>query len=240
MIIINQHINRYQIINKLKKNNCIGIELGVAEGFFSEKMLVSNKFINFYGVDSYSEFQHNENEYLNTKKKLKKFKNFELIRDTFENSVNLFNDNYFDFIYIDGFAHTGNNAGKTIYDWFSKLKVGGILAGDDYHKDWPLVIKTVNEFINQTNFNLNLTSSIADNPYSQYPSWYIIKSKELKLKNFNKFINKAKIEHQKEKFKRKFMIDKYKSFLYKILISIVGKRIFNLINNMRKKYFNFQ
>ena len=76
MIIINQDINRYEIINKLKKNNYTGIELGVAEGFFSEKMLMSKKFINFYGVDSYSEFQHNENEYLNTKKKLIKYKNF--------------------------------------------------------------------------------------------------------------------------------------------------------------------
>ena len=39
MIIKNQDINRYQIINNLPDKNNVGIELGVAEGNFSEKML---------------------------------------------------------------------------------------------------------------------------------------------------------------------------------------------------------
>ena len=237
MIIKNQDINRYQIINNLPDKNNVGIELGVAEGNFSEKMLISNKFKNFYGVDSYKEFQHNENEYIKTREKLKKYKNYKLIRDTFENSVNLFEDEYFDFIYIDGFAHTGNNAGKTIYDWYKKLRIGGILSGDDYHNDWPLVVETVNNFINQTNFELNLTKTIADNPYSQYPSWYITKTKNTELKNFTKFIYKAKIEHQKEIFKRKLKINKIKPLLYKILTKLVGKKIFNLLKKIKKKIY---
>lgn len=45
------------------------------------------------------------------------------------------------FIYVDGYAHTGEDRGKTLFDWYPKLKIGGLMAGDDYHDDWPLVKK---------------------------------------------------------------------------------------------------
>ena len=81
-----------------------------------------------------------------------------------------------DFVYVDGYAHSGENGGKTIFDWHKKVKVGGILAGDDYHTDWPLVIEAVDQLIQQTGYNLQLTEVNGDDPYSQYPSWLIVKS----------------------------------------------------------------
>ena len=218
--------NRYTIIKYLKNhNNNIGIELGVAEGNYSARMLESNKFKFFYGVDSYENFPHDEKQFNKTKKKLSKYSNYKLIRDTFENSLSLFDDNYFDYIYIDGFAGTGNNNGQTLNHWFSKLKIGGIIAGDDYHSDWPIIIKTVNSFIEITNLKLNITAVDDDNVYSQYPSWFVIK------KNNNINLPQKKDEQIGKQLhvninRRKYFLKYYKSRLYYLLKALLGNKIF--------------
>ena len=87
------------------------------------------------------------NQYIRALKTLKvhETKN-SLLRMDFCDALNLFEDCTFDFIYIDGYAHTGENEGKTLYDWYPKLKKGGMFAGDDYHNDWPKVVHHVDEF----------------------------------------------------------------------------------------------
>jgi len=45
-----------------------------------------------------------------------------------------FDDEYFDFIYIDG-DHSYKAVKEDIELWYPKLRKGGIIAGDDYHKD---------------------------------------------------------------------------------------------------------
>ena len=128
MKVIVSNIDRYEIVKHLKGNNNIGVELGVAEGGFSYKMMETKKFKYFYGIDSYDIFQHNENEYIQTKKKLSIFRNYNLIRKKFESALNNFEDLSLDFIYIDGFAHEGNDGGKTLVSWLKKLKVGKMSA----------------------------------------------------------------------------------------------------------------
>ena len=54
---------RHEIINELFGKDNLGIELGVAEGIFSERMLQSEKFKRFYGFDVYGD-THNTNEYI--------------------------------------------------------------------------------------------------------------------------------------------------------------------------------
>ena len=234
-----QNTKRYDVIQNLNGTDNIGIELGVAEGNFSYQMMKSKKFIKFYGIDSYSDFQHNDNEYNITKKKMSKFANYELIRDTFKNSLELFEDNYFDFIYIDGFAHTGNNGGETIFNWFNKLKIGGILSGDDYHKDWPLVIDVVDDFAKQTNFNLFLTDKIDDDPYSQYPSWYVIKDRDVDLKLSKIYLKKAELNHTKEVFNRKNNFKKinYKLKIHDFIKNILPNKCFVFVKMIYKKIF---
>ena len=34
-----------------------------------------------------------------------------------------------------------------MFDWYKKLKIGGIIGGDDFHSDWPLVKLTVKDFV---------------------------------------------------------------------------------------------
>lgn len=87
---------RYNVIDSLKGNNNIGIELGVAQGGFSKKMVDSGKFSNFYGVDMYAD-THDTNEYKVALSTIGISKNYKLLRMTFDDAIDLFEDNFFNF-----------------------------------------------------------------------------------------------------------------------------------------------
>jgi hypothetical protein len=101
---------------------------------------------------------------------------------SFDEAHDLFEDNFFDFIYFDGYAHTGEEGGKTFADWYSKLKVGGVFAGDDYHEDWPLVIWAVNHHVSQIGCELHVTEKIETTNLNRYPSWFFIKPNQKSVK----------------------------------------------------------
>ena len=99
-----------------------------------------------------------------------------ILRMRFDEALDLFDNNFFDFIYVDGYAHTGEDDGQTFRDWFPKLKTGGIFAGDDYDPGWPLVVEEVDKFVAQNDLTLH-TINCRENsdPYSRSPSWLAIK-----------------------------------------------------------------
>ena len=132
------------------------------------RMLRSGKFARYFGVDRYSDL-HDTQEYKAALKRIGLSAPCHVLRMTFAEALDLFEDEYFDFIYIDGFAHTGEEGGRTLYGWYRTLKVGGVMAGDDYHPDWPLVMWAVNDFAARTGeplFCTELTERIA---YCNYP-----------------------------------------------------------------------
>lgn len=167
---------RHDILNFLSGNHNIGIELGVAEGVFSTRMINSKKFRMIYGIDMYAD-HHNTDEYIKVLKNIGLRSDYKLLRLKFDEALSLFDDNFFDFIYVDGYAENGEEDGKTIIDWYKKLKKGGILAGDDYYeKKWPLVVKAVNNFSMSIGAELMVTElTEKGTPYCKYPSWAIIK-----------------------------------------------------------------
>ena len=176
-IIVQQHpkLMRHDVIKQLSGNDNIGIELGVAKGIFSKRAMESGRFSRYYGVDIYGDI-HDTKEYIETLKHIGIRDNrYCLIRADFESSLALFDDETFDFIYIDGFAHSGQEGGKTLHDWFCKLKVGGILSGDDYDEKWPLVIWAVNHFASQLNVMVHTTTITEDTVHCRYPTWWIQK-----------------------------------------------------------------
>jgi hypothetical protein len=167
-----RHSNRLLFFKQKYQNlNIVGAELGVAKGIFSFDLLNECKNLKLYSIDAWAgDRGHDNNEYQFAKNKLSVFQDRSvIIKNYFHNIVDSFIDNHFDFIYIDGYAHTGQNNGSTLYDWYSKVKNGGIFSGHDYDKRWPKTINTVNDFIHKFNLKLNL---IQDSPYS---SWYVIK-----------------------------------------------------------------
>ena len=177
-ILYHNELHRHECVHFLRTNDCIGIELGVATGHFSKRMVQSGQFKKFYGVDLYED-HHDTHEYKSAIKLVGLDSNYTLLRMSFDEAIDLFDDNYFDFIYFDGYAHTGEEGGKTFSDWYKKLKIGGLFAGDDYHDDWPLVKWAVNDMANQIGCEINLTGKNENTIYNQYPTWFFTKEVEV-------------------------------------------------------------
>lgn len=153
-----------------------GIELGVAEGIFSERMVKSGCFNEFFGVDMYAD-SHDTAQYKRALERVGLSAQYKLLRMTFNEAFDLFPDEYFDFVYVDGYAHSGEEGGETIYEWFKKVKVGGVIAGDDYDERWPLVVQAVDSLAEDLGADIVLTGVLEeDTIFSECPSWAISKT----------------------------------------------------------------
>lgn len=150
--------------------NCkIGIELGVSEGKFSEHLLQNSHLTKLFSVDKWDgEREHNLAEYYKAITRLNPYGDRSVVlRATFKEAFDFFPDDYFDFIYIDGFAFTGNR--EEILSWWVKLKQGGIYSGHDFADEYPLVKEAVNEFMKKNDIkNISFTDEILS-------SWVITK-----------------------------------------------------------------
>jgi len=167
--------HRWNVIDGLPPQGSLGIELGVAGGSFSARMVASGKFAKFFGVDVYGD-RHDIREYRKALNHVGILANYQLLRMTFEEALELFPDAFFDFIYIDGYAHTGEEGGRTLCDWYPKLKPGGILAGDDYDAEkWPLVIWAVHHLAARLGVGVSVTDQVGDDSYNRYASWFMTK-----------------------------------------------------------------
>ncbi len=178
---VEEDFHRHDVIRSLEGRNNIGIELGVAGGVFSRRMVESGKFKAFYGVDLYAD-HHDTAEYVHALKHVGIAENYKLLRMSFDDALALFDDDYFDFVYFDGYAHTGEEGGKSFVDWFQKVKVGGVVAGDDYDDDWPLVKWAVNSFANELGVQLHVTGRTETTNQSRYPSWFFTKERVFDFK----------------------------------------------------------
>jgi SAM-dependent methyltransferase len=166
---------RWNVIDALEGSANVGIELGVAGGSFSQRMVASGKFAQFWGVDSY-EGAHSTAEYKAALRHIGLTQRYRLLRMRFAEAVDLFDAHFFDFIYVDGFAHTGEEGGRTMLDWYAKLRPGGIMAGDDYSRQkWPLVVWGVHHMVAQLGVPLFVTDKVLDETYNKFPSWFFVK-----------------------------------------------------------------
>ena len=193
-------MNRFGIIHLPLPSTDLAVELGVAAGSYSSKIVEASRFKLVIGVDSYEYSHHNVDEYKSAILKTGGIlsPNYKLLRMRFSEALDLFPDNSIDFLYIDGFAHLGENGGQTLHDWAPKVKINGIIAGDDYHNKWPLVVQAVDNFIMTSNYELNLTTDpVKDSPvYSQYPSWYAYKSFEYNGKLCQKILESSRFSEK--------------------------------------------
>ena len=161
----------------LIKPGGIAAELGVAEGLFSEKLLQRSELAYLYSIDMYEgDRGHDIDQYRRAIARLDSYRDRNsLLRMQFSEAATLFPDGYFDFIYVDGYAHTGEEGGETFHQWLPKLKRGGIFAGDDYSPAWPLVVAAVNRFVAENGFSLFVFECApGDDWASQFPSWVVV------------------------------------------------------------------
>ncbi len=167
-----------------------GLELGVANGYFSSFLLSNSQFNQLFSIDQWAgDRGHDDKEYAQAEHALAQFgQRSTVIRSAFENALPQFENDFFDFIFIDGYAHNGQDEGKTIYAWWDKLKPGGFFGGHNYHQEhFPLTFKHVNEFVEKYGLQLYTTQE-----EKGYRSWYVFKKLNF-IKNKKKVSNKSVI-----------------------------------------------
>lgn len=147
-----------------------GVELGVAKGAFSR--VIAHYASRLWAIDRWSD-HHGLAEYKGTADRL--FGKCIPLRMTFDEAAPLFDDESLDFVYVDGYAHTGQDGGKTMDQWMPKLKPGGIMAGHDYHPKWPKTQAAVDEFVHRNRLKLHTTTTADEEGADQYPSWWVRK-----------------------------------------------------------------
>lgn len=155
----------------------IGVELGVAAGDFSERILQFNHVGYLFSIDMWAgDRGHGIEQYREAVARLSAYRDRNaILRMRFDEALDLFGDESLDFIYVDGYAHDGELNGATFRDWFPKLKPGGIIAGDDYAPDWPLVIASVDAFADENGLEIHVIDCHEDKWNSMYPTWFAMK-----------------------------------------------------------------
>ena len=168
-------------IVKLARRGGEGLELGVRRGIFSKQLLRTRQLGHLYSIDAWSGDRHDAKEYASTLRKLREYRgNSTVVRMFFDEAVKLFDDETFDFIYVDGYAHTGANRGRDYWKWWPKLKKGGLFAGHDYGGKYSLVTKYVDEFYERKRARGEVKGELMitqlPDQFDQEKSWYLIKS----------------------------------------------------------------
>lgn len=148
-----------------------GVELGVAGGLYSAAILRNPAVSRLWSIDRWSD-HHGLSEYLRAAYLLAIAGNGRCVplRMTFEEAAPLIRPASLDFIYIDGYAHTGQDGGKTLEQWWPKLKPGGIFSGHDYAPKWRRTIEVVDAFARDRGFRVNVTGG-----GDEFPSWWVVK-----------------------------------------------------------------
>jgi hypothetical protein len=173
---------------KILKPNGNGIEIGVRDGLYSSFILNNCPNLKLYLLDCWDEqdpkiyndlYCDNRTHAENLKKTIINifpyFQRTRIIKGYSEEFANSFEDNYFDFIYIDA-NHSYEAAKFDINKWYQKLKKGGLFAGHDYldiYKDKEQIFgvkQAVDEFAKENNLKIYHTKE------KIWKSWFTFKN----------------------------------------------------------------
>ena len=154
---INQNRSRLFLLQTMPKNS-ICAEIGVNRGNFSKIILKIVKPKKLYLIDPWKSDENQIKMDENYNKTLKRVKNeiesgqVILKKGSSLDVLSKFEDNFFDWIYVDG-DHRYEFVKKDLDLCYSKIKKNGFITGDDYNHQWGLkkrqVAKAVDEFINK-------------------------------------------------------------------------------------------
>jgi hypothetical protein len=160
-----------------KQFSGVGVELGVARGVYSEAILREGKVSRLWSIDRWSD-HHDLHEYFHAAKRLARIGRgrSSVLRCTFDEALPLFADASLDFVYVDGYAHTGQESGHTLCSWWPKVKPGGIMAGHDFHPKYQATVDAVQAFCRENRLSLNLTCAHMENS-DEYRSWWVVKGR---------------------------------------------------------------
>ena len=153
--------NRKHLLEILPKNGVVA-ELGVDSGDFTEQIIKISNPKKIYLIDTWSSKRYGQEKFDFVKKKFSdeiKSKKIEILRSNSINAAKLFQNNYFDWIYIDT-DHSYSTTSKELNSYENKIKTTGFICGHDYVMgNWSKsnkygVIESVNEFLIKKNWKM--------------------------------------------------------------------------------------
>jgi predicted O-methyltransferase YrrM len=171
--------------HKLGSSDLKVCEIGVYEGDYSSIILSALPSCEMYLIDLwdpldndffYSEFEEDQLKqvYTKVKDRFNENSNVKIIKGDSKKLFEDFEDEYFDWIYIDG-DHSYEGVCSDLKNWFPKVKRGGVISGHDFDPDlsWDVASKfgvnrAINDFFGDTN-EMYLTSE------PHYKSWLYFK-----------------------------------------------------------------
>ena len=137
------YISAHGLVPHVKKlgNNIKGLEIGVASGWNMNFFLEKISQLDLTGIDPYLPFTdwndlvHTQDlmssQYQAALKNISKYQNrSRILRSKSEDIYNMFNDNHFDYIFVDG-GHTYDAVLRDCINYYPKLRSGGIFSGHD-------------------------------------------------------------------------------------------------------------
>lgn len=162
-----------------------GAEIGVLMARFSEILFANIPDLKLYAVDNWKNIAHHKAIAASAKETLSKY-NAVVIHKASMDAVREFEDNSLDFVYIDA-NHRYHSALDDITAWAKKVRIGGVICGDDYyHSPSGLlgVIEAVDEYVKVYDYELHLTGWDYNNPIreDQQPQFWWWKTHEAKRK----------------------------------------------------------
>ena len=137
-------------IQKNRKDELVGIEIGVWKGKNALSILQNLNIKRLYLIDPYKPFIAKKNNYkdpteskIEAHDKLKEYKNkIIFIEKTSDEAVHLIKEQV-DFVYIDG-LHKYKYVSADIKNYYPLVKKGGVLGGHDFCLVWRgLMIKVI-------------------------------------------------------------------------------------------------
>lgn len=164
-----------------------GAEIGVSQGYLSEKMFEIIPDLGLYCVDPWLRYKgnrwggsqkRNDVHYELAKERLQKY-NAVIMREFSNEAALKIPDNSLDFVYIDG-NHAFDYVMLDLILWSEKVRPGGIVSGDDYYQfKGGGVVEAVDVYAKvhgiKPNFTNPLTDKIQDRGCQEQPSFWWIK-----------------------------------------------------------------
>jgi hypothetical protein len=202
-------VTRLELLIKLKEQGFSGwaAELGVANGEHAREILSKASFSRVFAIDAWA-----GKAIKRRKSAIRNLSSREnsaacIIWTYFEQAVELFPDRSFDYIYVDGFAGDGELDGATFELFLPKVKPGGVLAGHDYDKRWPKVIRAVTDFAAKNDLVVH-TMPHSDQRWDRFTSWFVVVPNGFlpEIHNVEQtFVESSNIEESDVNIKKKYI-----------------------------------
>lgn len=174
----NDHNGREQIVLKAPQAS-IGAELGVDTGQLSRRFLELDHLALLHSVDKWDDHAHSERQYKAVVERLKNYPRSKVWRCTAQDWLARMPDQSLGFIYVDCYAHTGQDDGSILEAAWPKLRDGGLFAGDDYdQKHWPKTFAAVNNFAGSVGKQVLVSADFCKSAtisVDRHPTWYFTK-----------------------------------------------------------------